>query len=85
MDVKTLQQKCAELAVAKLKAAGIEHPLYDPRLSRQANYEKLVQYRMRESALMIELLATKSYVKPEKSHNKTKLEPRKLWGQAYND
>ena len=86
MDVKSLQHKCLEQAASKLKSIGIDYPYYDSKLSRQANYQRTVEYSMRQSALMIECLANMAHQPAQEViKQKHKLEPRKAWGNAYND
>lgn len=87
MDIYTLQKQCKEKAVDQLKSMGIMYPVYDSSITNQANYMRLIEYRMRESALIIEYMTLSC--SPKKASNDGKnnkyLEPRKLWGAAYND
>jgi len=86
MDVKSLQQICAERAVAYLKKHGIVYPTYDPKLSRQANYMAMVEYRIKESALTIEYLSAHNTSNVTNINQfKKVLQPVKSWGTAYND
>ena len=83
MQVKSFQERCSDRAKASLKSVGIEYPLYDSSVSAQTNYKRMIEYRLKESALIVEYMASAPKLVIER--NDLPLKPIKTWGKAYND
>ena len=81
MQIKSFQERCSERAKSTLKSIGVEYPLYDNNISPHDNYKRMVEYRIKESALIVQYMACAPKLAPDKN---TFFQKRKVWG-ACND
>lgn len=81
-DAQEAQRKALERAEATLKAKGVGYPIYDTKLSPEANHERLEAYSLEVAALVYQYLNETPAPRPLVLDN---TEPKRQYGNSYYD